>query len=461
MASKLLKFREKHPFLSVLTIAFLIRLLAVLFAKGYGFDSEHFLYVETPNAWIDNIEYQHLNLDNVIQDYPQGRSLFYVSINYLWFGFLKIFGITNPQLLMFFSRLLHAFISLFVISFAYRITDLLSDKKTAWWAALILSVYWFMPYVSVHNIASFVCVPFLMYGTLIILRQEVLRKAQLEKNLHRSSFAIAGFFLGLGFCVWYQSILYLFGILLALSILKNWKGAMMTFIGMLVAIGIVQIIPDLIVWGRPFAELRAFISSSTNYIFNASPHSPWIYYSFLTIIMALIPPFSLMLMWGFFRNWRKNLLLFLPTFLFLLYYTIFPNKNEIYILPVIPTFIVLGIVGWENFIKSSHFWQKNIRLYKYTMGFMALINIVGLVATVPMYSNKPEVKAMTYISKFKNTDSFVIDDKCCSKSKNPPVFYAKKWPNYTIVNLSNELKMNEFNLINKDVDFVLFRESKN
>lgn len=460
MKNKVVGFKKKHPFLSVLIIAIILRLIAAVFAKGYGFNSEHFSYVETPNAWIDNIEYQYINLNNPSYDQPQGTSLFYVSINYLWFGFLKLFGMRNPQWLMFFSRLLHAFISLFVISFSYRIAELISDKKTAWRTALLLSVLWFMPYISVHNIAAFVCVPFLMYGTLIILKQDIFQKTQHNSNLHRSSFIIAGFFLGLGFSIWYRSILYILGIVLALMIMKNWKNLLMTLIGLVISIGIVQTIPDLIVWGRPFAELQAFLQNSNNYIFSGTPHSPWIYYSFLMLLLGLIPPFSIMIMWGYFRYWKKYLLLFLPTFLFLLYYTIFPNSNGIYILPIIPLFIVLGVVGWREFKTHSKFWQKRPYLYRYLMSITAFINLAILAVTTTMYFNKAEVKAMSLLSKDKHVDCFVIEDVFSNDMKKPPVFYAKYWPQYVIVNQDNSLDTSLIDKSNKDVDYVLFRESK-
>lgn len=453
MIEKISTLGKKHPIFVVLVIAFIVRLVAAVFSKGYGFDHEHFLYVEMPNSWIDNIEYQ--NISNSSYNEPQGVSLFYVSLNYLWFSFLKLFGISNPQWLMFFSRLLHALISLIVISFGYRIAELISDKKNAVMVAWALALYWFMPYISVHNLASFVSVPFLMYASLIILRQDINRKENNKDNIHRSSFVIAGFFLGLAFSTWYQCLLFVIGIVAALMILKNFKNSLMTLIGFVISVSVVQVIPDLIVWGRPFAELQAFIENSGNYIFSSTPNSPWIYYSFLMIIIGLVIPVSIMMLWGFFRYWKKHLLLFLPTLLFLLYYTVFPNTNGIYILPILPIFIILGMAGWKEYKENSTFWQRNVRLHRYLTAFSIFVNFVALAITSTTFSNKAEVKALTHISKDKDLSSIIIEDKVSSTTDKVPLFYTRNWAECTILN-----KDSNVHDIDTDVDYVIFRESK-
>ncbi len=136
---------------------------------------------------------------------PEGHSFFYVGFHYLFLGFLKLLGITSPQWVMLFVRIIHMLLSLLVISFGYRIASLISEKQTAYKAALLLAVFWFMPYLSVRNLVEMVSIPFLMYGTLIILRQELIRKGD-EPGYHKTSFLVAGFFLGLAFSVRYQTL---------------------------------------------------------------------------------------------------------------------------------------------------------------------------------------------------------------------------------------------------------------
>lgn len=457
---KLLHFKQQHPFTTIFLIALFLRLIAVIFSRGFGFDSEQFTYVGVPNAWTDNVDYRLLDLRNNLSSKPEGISLFYFTINYCWFGFLKYLGITSPTWLMFFSRLLHAMVSLLVVSFGYRIADLIADKKTAWYSALILSACWFMPYVSVHNIAAFACTPFLMYATLIIVRQEVLRIAEFDENLHRSSFMVAGFFLGLGFSTWYQSILFIIGILLALLLLKNIKASIITLIGIMLSIGIIEVIPDLIVWGEPFVEMKTFFKNSTDYLFHITK-TPWIYISIVTLILAFIPPASFMLLFGFFKSAKKNLITFLPVLLFIIYYTIFPNKNEIYILPAIPLFIITGTAGWFSFKDTSSFWRKNKPLHKYLWLFTGIVNFIVLFFTLTTYSNKAEVKSMQYISGFKDTDLIIIEDSNNNNYRRPAIFYAKYWPKYMVINKNNSIDDRLVEMSDRNVDFIIFRGKEN
>ena len=94
----------------------------------------------------------------------------------------------------------------------------------------------------IENQSAFLGLPLLLYGCNVILRQEVLRQNNITENVHRSSFFIAGLMLGLSICVWYESVFIAFCILLLLCIKRSFKGALMTFIGMIAAIAAIWLI---------------------------------------------------------------------------------------------------------------------------------------------------------------------------------------------------------------------------
>ena len=64
-----------------------------------------------------------------------------------------------------------------------------------------------------------------------------------------------------------------------------------------------------------------------------------------------------------FKNWKKEPLLFWPTFLFFAFHTYFPNKQERFILPVIPMIIIAGFIGAHQIVSkyewNSKKWFKN------------------------------------------------------------------------------------------------------
>lgn len=382
MTSLLLRLKEiaqKHPIFVILSIAFLLRLTVALVISDNSFGKEHFFYFEMPNSWLDNSEYQN----NHTYTEPQGISLFYLSLNYAWLAIMKFIGVKNIVWLTFLSRLLHAFISLFVISFGYRITELLSNKRTGIMVACALAFFWFMPFVSAYTTPAFVCTIFLMYATLVILRQEINRYESKSVNVHRTSFIIAGFFLGLGFSTYYQCLPYILGIFIALMLVKNVKNALVTLLGFLISTSIVLVIPDLLVWGKAFAELQAFIASAPEFMFFETPHLIILATDLLFIILSTIPPLNIMLLCGFFNNCRKRFLLFFPSTLVILYY-IFTDSSIWVLSPIFPIYLALGIAGWKEIVGHSSFWQNHITLHKTLIGISIFLNIALLIYVMIM-----------------------------------------------------------------------------
>ncbi len=210
MVNRSKAFVKMHPFTSLMLIALMVRIIVVIFVPGYG--SNHDL---------------------------QQKSLVMAFLEWL----KHALGISGTQLDMLVSRLFYALVSLFSISMVYRISDLLSGKRVAWLVALIPTFCCVMPsFGMVSNVNAFLGLPLLLYGANVIIRQEVLRKAQLSANIHRSSFFIAGLCVGFGVCIWYESLLFIFTLLLILCLVKDYKGALMAFLGAFSSVAVVWVI---------------------------------------------------------------------------------------------------------------------------------------------------------------------------------------------------------------------------
>lgn len=413
-----------------MSIGILLRMVATIFSKGFGMHDDHFLVIEQAQSWADGTDYLKWLPWTPGNTGPQGHSFFYVGFNYVILKTLTVFGLDNPQWKMYIIRFLHAMLSLLVISFGYRIASLIAERKTAYKVALLLSVFWFMPFLSVHNLVEMVSIPFLMYGTLIVLRQELIRK-QNDPGYHQTSFLVAGFFLGLAFSVRYQTIFYTGGLGLAILIAGNWRGMVSTALGFLASVVLLQGAIDLLVWRMPFAELIEYVNYNLNHAYDYHTN-PW--YNYLLVIFGLlIPPASLMIFWGFLKEWKRNFLLFFPIAIFIIFHSFFPNKQERFILPIIPMLIVLGFVGWEKFRTSSGFWQKHPKFHTGLWAFFWIINLTLLFALTPMYSKKSRVESMTYLSQFKDIQYFIVEDVSSNIIRFPPVYYTGQWPRYDAI----------------------------
>lgn len=204
MFQRLKLFKERHPFTTLMLIAIAVRIVVVAFVPGYGSDRE----------------VQHTTL---------------------FMGFIDkikdLLGIGQTLSAKLISRSLYALVSLFTVSMVYRICDLTSNKQNAWLLALIPAFSIIMPsFGIIENASAFLGLPLMLYGSNVVLRQEVLRQNNLNENVHRTSFLIAGLMLGFGICVWYESAFIVFSILIILLIRRNPKGALMTLLGVVAAI---------------------------------------------------------------------------------------------------------------------------------------------------------------------------------------------------------------------------------
>ncbi|TNF49460.1 MAG: hypothetical protein EP305_02685, partial [Bacteroidetes bacterium] len=103
---------KKSPYGLILLAAFLVRLIAVIFSPGYGMHDDHFLIIESSSSWVDGYDYNNwLPWSPNNPGHPHGHSFTYVGFNFLYFGLMKMIGVTDPKTLMLINRLLHALAS--------------------------------------------------------------------------------------------------------------------------------------------------------------------------------------------------------------------------------------------------------------------------------------------------------------------------------------------------------------
>ena len=92
---------------------------------------------------------------------------------------------------------------------------------------------------------------------------------------------------------------------------------------------------------------------------------------FYVLFGFLLFPMGILALIGYFNSAKKYLIIFLPTLLFLLFHTWFPNRQERFILTIFPLVICLSVMGiallrerkfWNGFWKVSlvAFWILNI-----------------------------------------------------------------------------------------------------
>ncbi len=409
---------NERPLVVIMGLAIVFRLLAAIFAKGWGMFDDHFIVIESAGSWAEGHDYNDWLPGSPGNHGPTGHNMFYPGLHFLLFTLLNWVGITSPQDKMLIVRMLHATLSLVTVYLGYRIAETLDGKKSARLAGLLLAVFWFMPWMSVRNLVEMTCIPFLMAGYWMVIREK-------SRNNIFLSWFIAGIFFGIAVNLRPQTGIFPFGIGLIYLFQQRWKELIAFAIGAIFCFTAVQGGIDFYMWGAPFVELMQYV------VVNIADRDlyitlPWYNY-FLTILGLLLPPVSVFLFYGFIRKWKQQFILFFPCLLYFIIHSAFPNKQERFILPMIPFFILSGTIGWTGFIARSKFWLRNTRLAAWSWGFFWVLNTILLIAFTFTYSKKARVEAMGYLSKYENIRAIaVIDEE--NGPEMMPKFYMNQWP---------------------------------
>lgn len=443
-----------NPLKYIILAALILRLVSAFFAKGYGMHDDHFLVIESSYSWVKGYDYNNwLPKDDGTAPTPSGHSFFYPALHYLAFSAMDKMGIASLDAKMYIIRILHALFSLLTVVFVYKITFGASgSRKVASWAGWTTAILWCLPWLSVRNLVEVFCIPFLLGSTWFYVR----------KNDKPSvvDVIISGLLMGCAFSVRFQVIFFIGGFGLAMLIYKRWRDAMLWTVAVVAAVCATQF-TDLIVWGEPFVELREYVNY--NFTHSGDYLSGSFFKYFGVLLGILVPPLSVLLLFGFFYGFRR-LVLFLPAFCFLLFHSIFPNKQERFIFPIIASVIILGFVGCYDFYqkykeKKGATWLKT---FKVCAIISLVINIILLIPVTVHYSKRARVESMVYLSKFEDVKSVMIENTNGDSYKMLPKTYSGY--NFSEVPLTAENKEAFYASAQDnppDVDFILFDGTQN
>lgn len=417
-AAIITKYRQ-NKLGGILLAALIIRLMSAIFSTGYGMHDDHFITIEVAQSWIDGE-----NRDGWLPDKdkgyvsPSGHSLTYPALLCGMLYSCEAFGITDPNLKMLIIRLLHALLSLLWVWLGYMIVRRLYNERTAVIAGWGLALFWMFPMLGVRNLVEMACITPLMASIWLMVRDGKRPGWELFWS---------GICAGLAFSIRFQTGFFIAGSGLFLMARGRLTDLMRFSIGTLITICITQGITDISVWGYPFAELRGYaeynLAHSGDY-----PNGPWYNYSLL-LIGILIPPVSFLLLAGFIREWKRALVLFLPVLLFFLFHSYFPNKQERFILPIVPFVLMSGIAGYVSLKDKGKGVFAYAGLIRGLVWFALVLNMFLLLLLSFSSSKKNRVDAMYYLSRYRNISCYAVENSNHENGIVMPKFYLnKQWP---------------------------------
>lgn len=449
----MISYYQQHPLRVIVFLALVIRLVAAVFSIGYGFHDDHFLVIEVAHQWTQNLNIRGwMPWDG--NTTPSGHSLFYPGLHYLYFKGIEAIGIHNPEIKMLILRIIHALYSTLTVYYSYLIVRKLSGIKSANTVGLVLALLWCLPMLSVRNLVEMVCIPPLVIATWIAINAD-------EKQ-QKSMLITAGLIAGLAFSVRFQTATFVAGFVAAFWLQKKWMQGLLFGIGAFVSIVLIQGGIDYYIWGRPFAE---FIEYSSYNLDNASNYinGPW--YNYLLLIAGLfIPPLSFMIFRGMYQVKKEYLFIILPALLFFIFHSSYPNKQERFILPVIPFFIMAGIAGWHKFAMLSTYWNNHPKREQNLWKAFWILNTLLLIILTPSSTKTSRVKAMSYLYDIGSKGTFLIENSNTGKSITMPQFYLNNYSQPHEINKNNEAEKVIKEMLDAKApmpEYIIFAEGKN
>jgi len=149
----------------------------------------------------------------------------------------------------------------------------------------------------------------------------------------------------------------------------------------------------------------------------------------------------------------------------LLFHSYYPNKQERFVITIVPFLIIAGTIGWQQILIKYKSNKGFLSINKYSWYFFWTINLIALLPVTLMYSKKARVEAMEHLSQYPELEYFIIEDVNKNVLRFPPMFYMEKWVPYDAMmerdKFSSFSKKKDWKQISNQPGFVLFFQPDN
>ena len=396
------QFILRHQFVSVLVVAIVLRLLAVLFAQGYMAHDDHFETVEI--AWSWHQEGMFLE-DGTLRwegkpDYGVLRSAVYNMFN---LGLMKAtawFGIEQLNAHMFFNRLVHALLSLLPVIFGYRYLKEETDERTALTGGLLLAGHFLMPYLGVRNLTEMVAGNLLLPGLYYAHRS--LKKISTSSR----DAVVAGVLCGFAIMIRYQAAAAVVAVPVAMFLTnRRWKISLV-FCTTLAAMILFQACLDTYTHGYFWGSFRNMVGNL------GEPTIPGPWYRYILLLLGImIPPFSLVFVGSIFRMQvlKRHLVLIAALLSFVVIHSFIAEKQERFMATILPLLMIAGTVGMYELVRQNS-WFANAKKLRFGLWtWFVVINVIGLAVFTFNFGKRGAIEPMVYLSQQPDADRILID----------------------------------------------------
>ena len=447
MKQSILTYIEEKPLHFLLLIGLFVRLIAAFSSHGYYAYDDYYKVVDIAWGWT-----MGENTDNwFVTNYADNdslRSVVYPGIVAGMLLFSKLIGITDPFYQMIVVQLFHALYSLLIIFYVYKITLQLSIPKNAFLAGLLAAILWFFPFMSVRTLSEWICIP-------PFLAAFYLYHKQIDKPKTSISISI-GLLLAVAFTFRFQIAFLIIGFGIGLIVRKEWKLILVSAFSFIALTCLVQGLGDYYVCNMPFGKLIEYIN------YNLEHSGDYLSRPFFDYILIcpglLLPPVGLFLFIGSFKNRKQYLPIFLSMLVFLVFHSLFENKQERFIFPILPLFLILGTIGMNDFLESDY-WMKRKRLVNGFWAFFWVLNSVLLFFMCTNYTKESRIETLRFLRTQPEIQTLVIENTERGKCNSLPEFYYGK--RLEILKIGDPKDVSSLSNLKEKPRFIIFEVKPN
>ena len=370
----------ERPLLAVLVVAAVLRLVAAIFSRGFLTVDDHLILVDTADRVARGIPFPH--------DFK--RSILYPGSVALVMDAMRALGNRSPDVEMLVLRLMHAAGALAGVYFAFRIVERVAGRAAALLGGLLVAAFFPLPVTSVHQFEEAVCQVPLLGGCWWLLKAD-----DADRGAKVWSF-LSGAAIMTTLVLRFPALPFV----LAFAAMAVWRPAQrfhkpLFVLGLLVVFAL-QTASNVVVNGDPWYYFFETAGHRAGIGLGYPEGPPWKYIG--TLVYIFLPPFSLLFLAAAIRGGRMFPLLGVPTLAFLVATSLVPNKQERFLLPVLPALLILGAVGISN-VRDWFARRGWSSVYNWSWAYFVVVNTLLLGIGVVSYGKKDRVAPLVQLQR--------------------------------------------------------------
>jgi hypothetical protein len=302
-------------------------------------------------------------------------------------------GIQDPGVEMMIVRLLQALYSLCVVYFVYRILERELGQPSALLGGLLAAVFYAMPVTAVHQLEESVCqVPLLAACWWWQRAKDGSQESGVWAGL-------AGAALGAALILRFPLIGFVAAFILLAMLQRVPLQRKLALVAGVALVIMLQGFSNSYInhqWGYSFAQRLGPMLHPQRMALEAEGYPsrpPWQY--ILTLLAALIPPVSMLLLAAAVKGGIRFQHLAIATLLFLVSHSLIANKQERFILPILPVLFILMVAGLPWLAERMGGGEG--RLYRGMWWYFWAVNAALVILTTFSFSKKDRVAPLLYV----------------------------------------------------------------